>query len=232
MEAERRMHGQRTYVPSHYRVTLNPSDLVALEGHGGSLAADLGESLHLHARRSGYLLRARPLVELEASREVQPGDVSVAAEAPAERPRAAPVAAPPRPQDVSPEPEPPNRAGWPAAAAADLDIGGTRVYAAPAHNVPHAVVAVHVPGRPPVRVPVRGSTMRIGRALDNDVVLPDEGVSRHHGQISVRLGTLVYADLGSTNGSFLNGSGVTEIALGPGDVLQLGGSSLTIETGA
>ena len=74
--------------------------------------------------------------------------------------------------------------------------------------------------------------MRIGRALDNDVVLPDEGVSRHHGQMSVRLGTLVYADLGSTNGSFLNGSGVTEIALGPGDVLQLGGSSLTIETGA
>lgn len=231
MEAERQMHGQRTYVPSHYRVTLNPSDLVALEGHGGSLAADLGESLHLHARRSGYLLRARPLIELEASRQVQPGDVNVVVEAPAERPRPAP-APPPQPDVVPPRSEPASRAGWPAAAAADLDIGGTRVYAAPAYNVPHAVVAVHVPGRPPVRVPVRGSTMRIGRALDNDVVLPDEGVSRHHGQISVRLGTLVYADLGSTNGSFLNGSGVTEIALGPGDVLQLGGSSLTIETGA
>jgi pSer/pThr/pTyr-binding forkhead associated (FHA) protein len=41
---------------------------------------------------------------------------------------------------------------------------------------------------------------------------------------------LVYTDLGSTNGSFLNGSPVTEIALGPGDVLQLGNSTVTIET--
>ena len=40
---------------------------------------------------------------------------------------------------------------------------------------------------------------------------------------------LVYTDLGSTNGSFLNGSPVTEIALGPGDVLQLGSSTVTIE---
>ena len=42
---------------------------------------------------------------------------------------------------------------------------------------------------------------------------------------------LVYADLGSTNGSFVNGVRVTEIALGPSDVVQLGGSALTIEAG-
>jgi pSer/pThr/pTyr-binding forkhead associated (FHA) protein len=40
---------------------------------------------------------------------------------------------------------------------------------------------------------------------------------------------LVYTDLGSTNGSFLNSSAVTEIALGPGDVLQVGNSTVTIE---
>ena len=40
---------------------------------------------------------------------------------------------------------------------------------------------------------------------------------------------LVYTDLGSTNGSFLNSGAVTEIALGPGDVLQLGSSTITIE---
>jgi pSer/pThr/pTyr-binding forkhead associated (FHA) protein len=69
----------------------------------------------------------------------------------------------------------------------------------------------------------------VGRSLDNDVVLPDEKVSRHHGQIGIRLGMLVYTDLGSTNGSFLNGASVSEIALGPGDVLQLGSSTLTVE---
>ena len=69
----------------------------------------------------------------------------------------------------------------------------------------------------------------MGRALDNDIVPRRRQVSRHHGQISVRLGMLVYTDLGSTNGSLLNGSAVTEIALGPGDVLQLGSSTVTIE---
>ena len=72
-------------------------------------------------------------------------------------------------------------------------------------------------------------TVRLGRARDNDVVLVDDKVSRHHGQMSIRLGMLVYTDLGSTNGSYLNGSAVTEIALGPGDVLQLGSSTVTIE---
>jgi pSer/pThr/pTyr-binding forkhead associated (FHA) protein len=43
------------------------------------------------------------------------------------------------------------------------------------------------------------------------------------------MGMLVFTDLGSTNGSFLNGSAVTEIALGPGDVLQMGRSTVTIE---
>jgi len=80
-----------------------------------------------------------------------------------------------------------------------------------------------------MRVPVGPGTVRLGRALDNDVVLPDQKVSRHHGQIGVRLGMLVYTDLGSTNGSFLNGRAVTEIALGPTDVLQLGSSTVTIE---
>jgi len=47
--------------------------------------------------------------------------------------------------------------------------------------------------------------------------------------MSVRLGMLVYTDLGSTNGSYLNGGHVTEIALGPGDVLQVGSSTVTIE---
>jgi pSer/pThr/pTyr-binding forkhead associated (FHA) protein len=88
---------------------------------------------------------------------------------------------------------------------------------------------VRTPNRAVERYLVRPGTIRVGRSLDNDIVLADDKVSRHHGQIGVRLGMLVYTDLGSTNGSLLNGSTVTEIALGPGDVLQLGSSTVTIE---
>lgn len=217
MEEHRRVEGRRSYVPSRYRLRLHPTDLMALQEPGGALGADLAESLHGYARHRGYLLTSRPQVLLEGSDALPPGEVEVEADAVtpprrttlngAERP-----AAPARRPAQEPPPEP----------------YGTQVFVAPTTNAPKAVLAVQVPGRPVGRFPIR-STVRIGRALDNDLVLPDERVSRHHGQISVRLGMLVYTDLGSTNGSFLNGSGVSEIALGPTDVLQLGGSSLTVE---
>ena len=65
-------------------------------------------------------------------------------------------------------------------------------------------------------VPIVGGLLRIGRAPDNDLVLGDGRVSRRHGRIAGRLGTLVYTDLGSTNGSRVNGEAVIEVVLGPG----------------
>ncbi len=225
MEAQRRMEGRRAYVPSRYRIRLHPSDLAALEVPGGSLAVDLAETLHAHARRRGYLLTARPQVLLAAGDGIPPGEVQVDTEAVSMPRRTTIGGGPGGLHGTEPPPPPASYEGG------RREPDGTAVYRAPTTNPPKAVLAVQIPGRPPARVPIQ-HTLRIGRALDNDLVLPDERVSRHHGQISVRMGMLVYRDLGSTNGSFLNGSGVTEIALGPTDVLQLGGSSLTIESGS
>ena len=47
-------------------------------------------------------------------------------------------------------------------------------------------------------------------------------MSRHHGRIAGRRGTLVYTDLGSTNGSRVNGVPVTEVVLGVGDRIEVG----------
>ena len=73
--------------------------------------------------------------------------------------------------------------------------------------------------------------MRIGRAPDNDLVLGDGRVSRHHGRIAGRLGTLVYTDLGSTNGSRVNGEAVIEVVLGPGDRILVGDTTLEVRLG-
>ncbi len=45
----------------------------------------------------------------------------------------------------------------------------------------------------------------LGRAPGNDIVLPDESVSRHHARLVARGGTIVLEDLGGTNGTQLNG---------------------------
>jgi hypothetical protein len=104
---------------------------------------------------------------------------------------------------------------------------------APASAVPAAlramaVIAVQPSGAVGWEVPFRGATLGVGRGADNDIVLTDERVSRHHGRFTARQGTLVYTDLGSTNGSFVGRAPVREIALGMGDVVRVGSSTLTI----
>ncbi len=230
IESERQVVARRVYAPSAFRVLLNSADLTALNGDRQILLRDLAESVRTYARSRGYVLLARPALEIEPSAAVDPGDVRVYAqpftppahEAANGRHRAAPGA--------------PDSTGQAKLEASDLAAfdpsqlaQNTAVYAAPHTNTPRAQLAIRAPKQPVARLPVRPGTIRIGRSLDNDVVLVDDRVSRHHGQIGVRLGMLVYTDLGSTNGSFMNGSVVSEIALGPGDTLQLGSSTVTIE---
>lgn len=62
----------------------------------------------------------------------------------------------------------------------------------------------------------------IGRALDNQLVLEDQHVSRHHAQIRLRFGRYTLFDLGSQSGTFVNESRVREVLLQSGDVIRLG----------
>jgi pSer/pThr/pTyr-binding forkhead associated (FHA) protein len=75
-----------------------------------------------------------------------------------------------------------------------------------------------------------GGPVTIGRASDNILVLRDTRVSRHHGRLSARQGALVYRDLGSTNGSRVNGVDVDEVVLGAGDRIEVGDTVLVIES--
>jgi pSer/pThr/pTyr-binding forkhead associated (FHA) protein len=78
------------------------------------------------------------------------------------------------------------------------------------------------------RLPLReDSPTRIGRALDNDIVLEDASVSRHHAVIEAHNGAHVLRDLGSQNGTWLAARRVSEASLGSGDAIRLGDVSLT-----
>ncbi|HZQ34336.1 MAG TPA: ABC transporter transmembrane domain-containing protein, partial [Dehalococcoidia bacterium] len=73
----------------------------------------------------------------------------------------------------------------------------------------------------------------IGRNPNNDIVLPDRRVSGFHARIERdAAGRFVLTDSGSTNGTRINGQPVTSAELRDGDVIQLGGTTLTYEQGA
>jgi ABC-type multidrug transport system ATPase subunit/pSer/pThr/pTyr-binding forkhead associated (FHA) protein/ABC-type multidrug transport system permease subunit len=80
---------------------------------------------------------------------------------------------------------------------------------------------------------VAGGTVRIGRNRDNDVVLDDPLVSRHHAELrAAQGGGWVVADLGSFNGTFVNGRRVDESPLKDHDLVGIGGAQFAFVRGA
>ncbi|MGH7270638.1 MAG: GGDEF domain-containing protein, partial [Polyangiaceae bacterium] len=66
----------------------------------------------------------------------------------------------------------------------------------------------------------------IGRSNGNDLFIDQESISRHHARITFDAGSYVIADLGSTNGTFVNDHRVTAQKLRDGDQLRIGRSIL------
>ena len=74
-----------------------------------------------------------------------------------------------------------------------------------------------------------GQTIRVGRDVNNEIVLDDSAVSRVHASVSASQNGVVLADLTSTNGSFVNGDKVTSLRdLASGDVIDIGTSKITV----
>ena len=79
------------------------------------------------------------------------------------------------------------------------------------------------------RVRITDRPIVLGRQPDCDVVLDDSNVSRRHAEIGVRDGEIILTDLGSTNGTKVNGAPVRSCVLAPGDAVQIGLSRMMVE---
>lgn len=212
MESERLTTTDRTLVPNRFVVHLHPTDLAEFGEMTGTLASELADGALAFARAHHYTVVDRPRVDLLADPTVDRTDIRVDArftEAIGGRATGS------QPDDGAPGP--------------DGDPTATRVYEVPRPPTPRAVLLVTDPDGRTRRVMIDGGSLTIGRATDNDLIARDGRVSRHHGRITGRRGTLVYADLGSTNGSRVNGVLVGEVVLGAGDRLDVGDTALVVE---
>jgi pSer/pThr/pTyr-binding forkhead associated (FHA) protein len=71
----------------------------------------------------------------------------------------------------------------------------------------------------------------VGRVEDNTFQIADPSVSSHHAEIILKGSDLLVRDIGSTNGSFINGEKITEAILQPGQTLRFGQVELKIDDG-
>jgi len=73
--------------------------------------------------------------------------------------------------------------------------------------------------------------LRVGAGGDNDLVLQDDAVSRHHAEVLPARGGVLVRDLGSTNGTFVHGNRVVEAVIAAGGEVTIGGTRLRVVDG-
>jgi ABC-type multidrug transport system ATPase subunit/pSer/pThr/pTyr-binding forkhead associated (FHA) protein len=145
------------------------------------------------------------LVVVESPQEVQmTADVSAEKDVPEQAPTEIEQPA----EDVSEEQPPPNETQQ----ARPVELG--------LPEPPRLII--REPGEPQWEVVLDRDVFTLGRRLDNDIVLSPNYVSGHHGRLERRDGVWHYIDLGSTNGTFVNGQYMPSAVLNEGDILRIG----------
>ena len=151
---------------------------------------------------------------------------------PAQEPEAAPRDYAPRhgsgapPQDFQPPADYPSPRDYPSPQPAVAPQLAQPAAAVQAEMLPS------VDRRPTSRMPLPAKAMRIGRVPDNDVVLSDLNVSRHHAELRKSpTGQYEIVDLGSHNGTFVNGQRVTKQVLTEQDLVSIGSSTFRLTGG-
>ncbi len=257
MDEHRKIALRATYVPNEYVVYLSPSDRERFADHEDALISELAGYLLEHARNERLVLPARPVIEFETDERLGLGEFGIetrvsphdAEPDPHDDRRADPY------DDRRADPYDDRRAER-AARSSDDQLHGGREQP-PAAPLPrweqaasgrtmvesaaerlseppretararNATALLIVGGR---RIVVGPSGAAIGRSRRCEVVLDDPNVSRSHAEVRPRGGAWVLADLGSTNGSRLNGRRLDgPEVLRRGDEIQLGATRLTFE---
>jgi ABC transport system ATP-binding/permease protein len=123
-------------------------------------------------------------------------------------------------------PEPPSA---PAPAAGAAPVRPHRDAVREEDNLAHLP---SVDRRPTARMPLPSKVMRIGRTPDNDLVVSDLGVSRKHAELRKSpTGRYEIIDLGSHNGTFVNGSRIDRAELGDSDIISIGHATFRLADG-
>jgi pSer/pThr/pTyr-binding forkhead associated (FHA) protein len=83
---------------------------------------------------------------------------------------------------------------------------------------------------PTSRVRIQSKVMKIGRRPDNDIVVHDLGVSKQHAELRTSpTGRFQVIDLGSHNGTFVNGTRVNQAELQDNDIIAIGHATFRVD---
>lgn len=203
MEGQRTVGINRVLVPNRYVIGLSPDDYDHFAPMQAMLQKEMATYLKDYAAEHRYILPGMPIVTFERDAAVRGGGLRISTAL----------------EDVA-------DAEDDASAAGTAPLAPTQLMPLPEAQVPVGKPLAH--GR--ARVELQGAscfldrdTATMGRGLDNDVVVEDRRVSRHHARLQRGPRGWEIMDLASTNGTFVNGKQVKQRLVGNGDTISLGG---------
>lgn len=233
----------RTMAPNVYTLRFAPVDFPRVREWGNPFAVELCDLAISHARAQGYTLIGAVRVTFNVLDSLSEGEFEVVAtfepfsvpEAPASPSlRGATNYAPVRPPRESSlptritkpaaqpaQPAHPAQPAQPAQPQAPVGRPSMPV-ASPATAAPRFFLEIE--GR---MHPVNHLPFVLGRGSDADFRLDDKGVSRRHLQLSMQGGAVVATDMGSTNGTLINGAPLrAPVVLANGSLLRMGNTRI------
>lgn len=201
MESQQTISVRRIIVPNIYRTFLNPDDFAVIQRFRGEIEREMATYLRELADERGFSMLEHPRVELAGDPAVARRGIQVVAE---------------------------TSSGQPDASSTQV-MSGTQHFKAPSKGG-GAMLLLDTP-QGAHTIPLESTLLTVGRGLNNDVILEDTRVSRHHAELRYKTRRFWVSDLGSTNGTFVNGERVTEQALRSGDTISLGGLEMVFREG-
>ena len=217
MDEHRSTSVRNVYVPNEYTVYLSPGDREQFEGYENSLVSELEEYLCEHASRENYAVLTPPRVVFETDEDLGVGEFGIATRmaqydrSAGEEAEAAVGAAPPPGATIVYKPR-----TQPTEAASLEELGVEREVAVLRWDSERRVLDQ------------RRSVL--GRSRDADVQIEDPNISRRHAEIVQEGSAYWLVDLGSTNGTEVDGRRVQRARLDEGSRFTLGETTVTFST--
>jgi hypothetical protein len=203
MESQQTISVRRVIVPNVYRVFLNPLDYAAFQPIRAEMEREMAVYLSELANERNFTMLAHPKVQLAEDSAVPRRSIQVIAE---------------------------TSSATPAGQDNTQVMSMTSQLKAPAQARTRALLLLQTP-EGPHPIPLESTQLTLGRGLSNDIIIEDTRVSRHHAQLRYKNRRFWLTDLGSTNGTFVNGEPTVEAALRDSDVVSLGGLEMIFREG-
>jgi hypothetical protein len=224
-DSHRSVFASQTRVPNRYEIDLGPGDYDRLAPYRFTLGDELAEMVREHAHEQRYAFVGPVEVTLVRAEDLRTGAYRVGSrveESERERtppPVMTPPAAPPPPV------VPPVRVPVPEPTAV-IPEGATQAIPRP---VTPTYGRLELPNGE--RVQVRDRPVVLGRGHEADVRIADASVSRRHAEVRYDGERVLVEDLGSTNGTSVNGERIARATLVAGDRLTLGAATVIFRAG-